>query len=469
MLVFHIRDTEPLMNDAFFKKLTSKLPMSASTTTMLVVFGVCVVATYVFMLITGPKATADLLVAADGSQTSTLAVADGGLTDPAAFSTPYLGPNPTPTVIGEEEPSPPAYTPPSAAPTPQAIALARSQWLSFQRRAEEARAPLPAVASDLKAFTALVRDLPRNDAGRRIAADPGRIDEFLALTERPLPDSKRLESLNAALDLHVETAKTYLGQTESVIGPDAALEDELARKVREAESLEKELRRNRLALESLVTLTAEQPPAKATLEQAIKARKTEIADHYREELTAARAKAREDSERRIREAEERALQLQTDAEVARIAKLGAQTAERIHQETELKAAEMAAADAKRKQDEEAARLKRLAQDPAIQRQYSAFLTPGRLQFNSSPNGLLRTIDQSLPASFGQLSENQWLENVENFARGLSAQPNPNYNTFNDRPTLPYPKTQAEWQQMEQRLAQFKELAPVWIELGVLRP
>jgi hypothetical protein len=62
-----------------------------------------------------------------------------------------------------------------------------------------------------------------------------------------------------------------------------------------------------------------------------------------------------------------------------------------------------------------------------------------------------------------------LKDAESFAKAMSKQPNTDFNIFNDRPTHAYPKTAAEWDEMEKLLAQFRLLGPIWVEMKLLDP
>lgn len=53
-----------------------------------------------------------------------------------------------------------------------------------------------------------------------------------------------------------------------------------------------------------------------------------------------------------------------------------------------------------------------------------------------------------------------LQDVKRFVRDANDQ-------HNDRPKWKSPTTEAEWVEMEKRLAEFKEYAEIWMEKGLL--
>jgi hypothetical protein len=134
--------------------------------------------------------------------------------------------------------------------------------------------------------------------------------------------------------------------------------------------------------------------------------------------------------------------------------------------------------------------KRRAADPTVQAMYQPFLAKGRFQFypqgdrEHKPEGY--RIPQ--PASFRRLRECGVLNNVVVFWKtgaGLWGRSRKTFNALyyyadndgfasqgyqNDRPTWSgNPNTEAEWRHAEERFNEFLELAPYWIEMGVLQP
>ena len=199
-------------------------------------------------------------------------------------------------------PNRPRSLPRSASPQDETIL--KTRWIEFKVRVEDISAQLEDAARDFEAWSALLKELPVNEAGSRIAGSDSHVAQFCALGRRAArrPDLRRLRE---TLQVYLETPEKYLGEPDVLTAPNAALTGELERLQREAEKLAQDYRKDRQALETLLAETAGLPPADQTLEQAIDQRAREVANSYRAQLAAARAAAEEEAQRTIREANSR--------------------------------------------------------------------------------------------------------------------------------------------------------------------
>lgn len=201
------------------------------------------------------------------------------------------------------------------------------------------------------------------------------------------------------------------------------------------------------------------PPASISLQDAIADRMARLA---------------EDRARRIAQVEAESYEKTTErlVELAR------------EKEEELRSAE----EAKFKAEQEAVK-RRLAQealeinaaDQNIIERFAVFTQPGRTRIHSlmlsnrssTPMGALcmREFDgPSRPVSYTKLLEVGALENAQNFAWVTSHKLVHGYcGPRNDRPTWTYPQADADWEQLEEELELFKELAPIWAKNGTLSP
>ncbi len=82
---------------------------------------------------------------------------------------------------------------------------------------------------------------------------------------------------------------------------------------------------------------------------------------------------------------------------------------------------------------------------------------------SKRRGLPNCFQASHECQFG------WLKSAESFAKALAHQPNTDYRVFNDRPTRPAPHSGADWKEIDRMLEEFRHLAPLWVEMKLLRP
>lgn len=364
-----------------------------------------------------------------------------------------------------------APLPPAAPsrPKPEELAAAKMRWIDIKGQIEGIREDLDPALGDAETWMTLVRQLPGNEAGKRIAGSKTHVDQYRALLEQPRQPARLAMQCRDTLQVHLETAQRYLGQADNTTVPSSELVQELDRLNTEAKTLRQEYHRDRLALEGLVSETAKMPAAEITLEKAAEQREREVAAEYLAQLTATRAAAEAEAQKKLREAEEKAIKQKAQEKADSMARLATIESQRIRDETEQRLVTEKEAAVKRKRDEEAARLRALADDPEIQRLYACFLQKGFLQFTGPPRGQMSKSQRPMSVSFGDLNRKGWLKDAESFAQAMSRSPSPNWDAINDRPTRGYPKTDAEWAEMDRLLQQFKTLGPIWVEMRLLEP
>jgi hypothetical protein len=357
----------------------------------------------------------------------------------------------------------------SPRPSSRERMTAKAGWTDFQTHAKPLREILDEAVKNAEVCTALLKALSQNDEGRRIAGSPTHVDRLCNLLEEPPPTADFLKGLRDTVQVHLEMAKTCLDQEGNAIPPEGTLIQDLQRLKTEVEPLALRCRHDRDEIERLRAETASLPPAERTLDGVLEARIQERRREDFDQRAAARKAAREEGQRKIREAEVKAIQEVAQAEADSRVRVGIQEARRIRETTEIEFLKAQANQAKDKRQAEAARLRAMAEDPEVQRQYLAFLAKGYARFTGPPSGALGIGKSPAPVSFGDLSRNGWLKNRETFAHAMYKQPSSNLPRFNDRPTRPYPTTPAEFAETERLLEQFKILGPVWVEMGLLEP
>ena len=359
-------------------------------------------------------------------------------------------------------------TPPPR-PTPEDVAAAKMRWIDFKGQIEDIREDLAPALADTEGWTTLVKQLPTNEAGKRIAGSEAHVDQYSVLLEQPRQPARLAGQYHDALQVHLETAQTYLGQADNATTPTSAVIQDITRLKGDVKTLKTEYRRDRLALEKLVSETASVPPAELTLEKVVEQREKDVAGEYLAQLAAARAAAEAEAQQRLREAEEKAIKQKAEAQAERLVADAALEARRIRDEAEQRDIDEKAAAAKKNRENEARRLRALAEDPEVKKQFACFLEKGYLQFTTMSNVTLDKSQRPAPVSFGDLDRHGWLKKVENFAKAMSPSPADGYGPANDRPTRAYPTTDAEWAEMDRLLEQFKTIGPIWVEMQWLRP
>jgi hypothetical protein len=299
-------------------------------------------------------------------------------------------------------------------------------------------------------FEARMSELLRDTQGRAIGANPELLDQFVALKETDRPGPEEVKSIRSALARVAQPLEASLGDPDDATLPPETLASEiggLRDRANEARGAYEDARDGLLAITSRVEGKGD--PGGPTLEEAMARHKDAEARAESERIAAERAKAR--------------------AEAA--AELAAQEAEHERalaaKRLEEKKAEQEAALARQEQD----RKRKLAEDPAIQAQFQPLLAKGRWLFDQGQFSRI-----SAPASYSILLKMGYLRSYETFARAMagwtnfprSYSPGDGYYTeFSDRPRHPMPTTEAEWVEMKALHERFKELAPVWVEMGLL--
>ena len=124
-----------------------------------------------------------------------------------------------------------------------------------------------------------------------------------------------------------------------------------------------------------------------------------------------------------------------------------------------------------------------AEDPTIQADYKPFLQKGRFLFQAEMSTAWSWKpdygDIPAPASYSRLKQlgvlsNEfvfWASGVGSDINDITAKYGYKGQGFrNDRTTWTgWPKTEAEHKIIKDRFNQFVELAPIWVEMGLLRP
>jgi len=128
-------------------------------------------------------------------------------------------------------------------------------------------------------------------------------------------------------------------------------------------------------------------------------------------------------------------------------------------------------------DQKRAELRRRALDPDVQRPYSAFLTKGT--YNPTSNSVVFQRPPGTPVMVKVLRKWNVLDSVTNFA-GFACVRHTQHESGaagylyqfgnNDRPgATDFPTDEAGWELWRNRLEEFQELMPIWLEEGLLVP
>jgi hypothetical protein len=326
-------------------------------------------------------------------------------------------------------------------------ARVRAKLLAVSAKADEATRAVADLTGELDAWQAEVDPLLENDTGRRIAANAEATGTFATVQRAPRPLKADADSYQSQIAALVQPVKTALDQQNFDYLPGDGLAKDLDAIKSEAAAKAAKLRDARKQVQALARDAQASPPASVPLRQAM----IDLDTRHAQERNQA-----------IQQAEETARK----AADAKLAELRAQ------------AANDEAASQERKLKTEMRRKK--AEDPTIQDRYKPFLAKGRFVFNQDGSGNGRTYsDIPAPASLRELREHGVLKNEFTFwATGAALGGNsPAYKhgyfkqgDGNDRPAWTgYPNTEEDHKLVLERYREFLDLAPIWVEMGVLRP
>ena len=297
----------------------------------------------------------------------------------------------------------------------------------------------------------------KNDSGQFLAPHSDLVRRFSATYQAPRFTQADLDAAKSRVhDLLVPIDDALVGKG-TLFNPDDDAGKTLPSQIQE----EREL-----VQQALTSLRQGRSAAVALLEQAKalgkKADYTLAEAMDREErglaldITQKTASLHEQARREAAELEAQALAEQTR-------KLARQRVAQIEAETTAKAQELK--KQLRLDAEQAARkrLQDMANDPAIQAKFQPFLAKGRCR----PLTYAGRYPYPMPASFKDIESTRALNDVQRFVWAGSGHLLGFFH--NDRPRWQQPNTEAEWKDFEERYNLFRQLAPLWIEMGLLQP
>lgn len=380
--------------------------------------------------------------------------------------------------------------PPTAAVSPQQVrpesrvmesveaerqAIAKARLLKLSQAADEIQDLILDLENEISTWAAEVEPLLTNDAGKVLAADETGLQAFhqiYAELERSSP--KTPERLNTLLENYISPVRQALADPYRTYSPSQELEAHLADLNASAERAIESYAEPRRQIQSLLASAVKKgvETSSDTLRRAVDALAERHALEEAQAIAAAVESERKAAATKMAELEAENVRKEAERELAK---------KRLEDELRQKEAERERAAMKSAEERKAAQaqldeLKKRAADPAIQAKYQPFLAKGKYRFRL--NGGLHggdPYDYPVPASLKNLREVGVLNSVKVFfASGAGyAQRFQGYNLLgmgNDRPCWPgWPNTEEDWKHVQELYVEFLQLAPIWVETGVLRP
>ncbi len=364
------------------------------------------------------------------------------------------------------------------------LALARASLLSLSQLGEEILQTLDQVQNELKRWEEEIEPLLTNDRGKRLAANPELVKAFNAIYAARKTSPAELEKDRTRVQALLLPVENQLKSAGDISAPTEGIAAELQEEKTLSQTKLNACRTAREGLESFLaqaeragqtspkTLHAaiEELKISYALEQARIINETEdatqkqiaqlIAEARRQQLE----QAGKDEVQRI-EAETRKKQAEAEAERARI---DAETA-KIQSDIEARQQLTQAESERAKEAARREKLRKLAEDSNVQKKFLPFLEKGIFNFGSpSPKN---RYEFAKPVSLTDLQKIGALEDGRSFAAVGAGKKTEKfaYASSNDRPKWNYPTAEEEFKQYEALLIQFKDLAPIWVEMGLLQP
>ena len=350
--------------------------------------------------------------------------------------------------------------------TEESVAV-RARLLGLQEKIREAREGLDSIQQLKRSTYDTILELYGNESGRRIAAKKENVKAFMAVRELAVPSSPLVDSLRERVDLFSESiAASLKGDIKTIATPSGELDGEIDALLHKIKELEYQLASQQDSFNRLQRLAADDPPAEQTLSKALTAVENEVTTERLAALRATQDEARQQADALILAAEKEAIAARGRAEAEARRVLGEAEAAALIEAVKLQSETNAAAIREKRDSQRNTELRARAADPIVQQKYTPFLDKGKVKFDSGDLSYSGLSERMLPVSWQNLNQAKWLDSVERFAKAMNS---PYGETKNDRRIKPYPRTESEWREMEQLYQDFKQLGPIWVEMGLLLP
>lgn len=310
----------------------------------------------------------------------------------------------------------------------EARVAARDRLIELRDAATDAITELDTVAQERARWEAEVPPLLHNEVGHFLAGDEAALKAFERLYAHELPEALNVDATRTRIQEIVQYLDQRLADPLATNSPDQTFAQNVSNYRSTAKAAVAAWRERREQIRALA-------------ERAQRAGKRSVADLERalQELCALEA-------------------------VARAASIDERLAAARKQQDEKTAA---VEEKLLKENAERERLQKFAADPSIQAQFRPFLDKALFIMNWEKD--IR-YEKPQPASLNDLTNMGCLTSFEQFLRAATGKWRSQSNNnciHNDRSKWSWPANDPERQECEKRWALFKDLAPLWVEMGLL--
>lgn len=273
---------------------------------------------------------------------------------------------------------------PPRVPFPEDDVLRKDRRIECERLVSETKDELDELKEKAERWPQRISELLVGQPGKKIAAEPQLVADFISLQDKEHLSEAKLKSLEQRFDnLH--------GSFEDAVKDGTELPSDKWRQALEglADEIHVALldyRRDQKQLDTILDDTAHVEPSEVTLTEAIKAAKDRQAERDRQELTETREKARAAAFQEVLAAEAERVTEEQDLAAA----------EKRHQTGELQRKRQAVEDAEAEAQEQArlakekARLRKEALDPDMLKLLKPLTTPGYTRITGFTGTVIHT-------------------------------------------------------------------------------
>ena len=343
----------------------------------------------------------------------------------------------------------------------------RALILRIQQKITEAQESLESIRKLRGVTYDTILELYDSENGKRIASNKENTRTFMALVDMGPPSPSVIDSMQARLDGFAKPNGAAIGgdsYSRLVPGADIGIEFDLL--LNEIREMEYQLASRQDSFVKLKYVAANDSAAEQTLSTVVGVLRQQDSAQRFSELRAVQEAAKQKADEMVLAAEKEAIIASGKAEAEARRILGESEAAALIEDAKLRQEKLTAEINQKRESQRDSELRARAADSVIQQKYTPFLDKGKVLFDQGDGYYSGSSERGLPVSWQNLNNSKWLDSVERFAKAMS---NPFKEIKNDRRIKAYPRSEAEWKEMERMYEEFKQLGPIWVEMGLLSP
>lgn len=326
-------------------------------------------------------------------------------------------------------------------------ALARTKQMALLTKKKNIDAMIDQLVQDIARWTAARQNVLSNDQGKAIASDEASVAAFSVMYDKKRMSAEDASAVKNRLNnLIIPVQSAYEQQTAYMPG------DEVMKQMDAEEDLVSEglsdIRRAQDQLEALI-LQASGKTGPTTLDVALNNFRLKQAEQLTQQEVARQQNARAEIEKAKTERAERLAKLEADLIRQNTQQEEQLLREKVHRESQLQAAESRYSN-----------LRARAENLTVQGQYAPFLAKGNTILDN--RGRWKITSTPSPLSMTGLNQQHALTDPKRFV-GVAI------TDKNDRPKWKKPPPKYDYGEFAGMLKEFNELAPIWVEMGLLNP